>query len=94
MSANISQKTFKNGEVYIGPQINKKKHGLGQLITTHGNKLQGEWLNDKLNGIGMELTACEKYIGEFRNGLRNGLGISTMKGTQMANCWLTRAMTN
>ena len=48
-------------------------HGRGVLIWSDGKKYEGEFLNDKRDGIGRFTWADGRmYIGEWKGGKQNG----------------------
>ena len=53
------------------------KHRKGNLYSKENNKFSydGQWANDKYEGYKTLINNGEKYIGYFKNGVRNGKGI-------------------
>ena len=50
--------------------------GFGVYQHVNGSKYEGNWLNDKQNGQGIEhWKDGARYQGEFVNGMKEGLGI-------------------
>jgi hypothetical protein len=76
---------YVSGSQYDGEWRNNRKHGKGTMRWV--NKQQeytGEWCNDMPNGIGEyhwfgnerkpSAPGTNKFVGSFKNGLRNGIG--------------------
>jgi hypothetical protein len=80
-----------HGYKYYGEWCTNKKntfHGRGMMIYDEGFMKEGMWKDDKMIGYGIEISFLNGfYEGEFKNGLRDGMGIlqelngSTYKGT-------------
>ncbi len=73
------QKKNKNGDIYFGPFIKDKKHGLGVLEYSPKNIDRAYYAenfdNDQINGYGtMKLRDGDIYVGEFENGQFHGKG--------------------
>ena len=50
----------------------------GTYTAVNGDKIVGEWKNDKVHGQGSNTYANgDKYVGEYKDGKRNGLGTFT-----------------
>eukprot|EP00291_Cryptomonas_curvata_P014417 CAMPEP_0172152176 /NCGR_PEP_ID=MMETSP1050-20130122/681_1 /TAXON_ID=233186 /ORGANISM="Cryptomonas curvata, Strain CCAP979/52" /LENGTH=453 /DNA_ID=CAMNT_0012820447 /DNA_START=26 /DNA_END=1384 /DNA_ORIENTATION=- len=67
--------------VYIGEWLKGMMHGLGLLNYEDGEYYIGTWKLDKKDGIGVymwgassQVSAGDKYEGQFRNGLPHGSG--------------------
>ena len=63
--------------VYEGDFVNDKKHGKGKLeYNDNGNKYEGEFNNDDINGYGLyTFKNKHTYKGQFSNGLFHGKGL-------------------
>ena len=71
--------TLSDGSKYSGSFINNKRTGKGVYIWPSGDKYSGIFKDDKLEGVGTYVFGAgpnsgKKYVGEFKNGLRNGQG--------------------
>jgi hypothetical protein len=57
---------YENGDIYIGGVIQGKRSGNGILAYDNNKSIyEGEWLNDKRNGTGNQITQEGKYSGTF-----------------------------
>jgi len=74
---------YNNGMLYEGEWKRNKEHGYGKLMTSDRKKIvyEGEWERGKIAGTGAyyfgssdPLQPDSRYIGEFRENLRNGTG--------------------
>ena len=64
--------------VYVGEEIDGKRHGQGTVTYSNGKKYVGEFKNGKKHGQGTQTWSNgKKYVGEFKNGKRNGQGTMT-----------------
>lgn len=62
----------------IFPRPDGKKHGRGVRVWVSGNKYEGEWLDDQIEGEGsLEMASGGKYTGTFEGGKRNGCGVES-----------------
>lgn len=70
------------GATYVGEYKNGVKHGKGKA-SNHSSYYEGQWVEDKRNGHGIEVTDFGlftiKYDGQWENNLENGNGKMTMK---------------
>ena len=75
-----SKKKYKDGE-YVGELKNGLRDGKGTFYYNENNKYErkiyeGEWKNDRIEGKGeMTWVTGEKYIGDWKNNEKDGLGI-------------------
>ena len=75
-----SKKKYEDGE-YIGELKNGLRDGKGTFYYNENNKYErkiyeGEWKNDRIEGKGeMTWFTGEKYIGDWKNNEKDGLGI-------------------
>ena len=61
---------------YIGQVLNGVPEGKGIMYWNNGDRLEGEWKNDKAEGKGIYYFANgDRYEGDYRNGKREGKGI-------------------
>ena len=68
----------KDKGVYVGEEIDGKRHGQGTVTYSNGKKYVGEFKNGKIHGQGTQTWSNgKKYVGEFKNGKRNGQGTMT-----------------
>jgi hypothetical protein len=68
--------TYSDGDEYVGEWLNSKKHGNG-IFTLSGNKLIGEFIDDRLkNGTYIDKNG-DKYVGGLLSGKPQGYGIYT-----------------
>jgi hypothetical protein len=74
---------YNNGMLYEGEWKRNKEHGYGKLMTSDRKKIvyEGEWERGKIAGTGTyyygssdPIHLGSRYIGEFRENLRNGMG--------------------
>lgn len=57
---------YENGDIYIGEVVQGKRFGNGILAYDNNKSIyEGEWLNDKRNGTGKQVTGEGKYSGAF-----------------------------
>ena len=71
----IITKTYDNGDIYVGPLKDGKKHGKGKYTSPNGFLYLGQFKNDKFHGQGINiLPSGMKYTGEFKNGEWDGKG--------------------
>ena len=57
--------------------VNKNRHGLGVESYPNGDKYEGQFYKDQIEGQGRYLSASgHKYVGEYKNGLKHGRGIN------------------
>ncbi len=73
------QQEYKNGDVYFGPFIKDKRHGLGLLEYSPSNTIiayyTGNFETDQKHGNGTnKLRNGDTYVGEFKNGTYHGTG--------------------
>lgn len=83
---------YNNGDEYKGQWINNKQNGQGKYIVK-GNAIEdGKWSKGKLLDSGKHLETYpnnEKYIGEIKNGKRDGFGIYYFNdGSTYEGAWL------
>ena len=72
------KKVWQNGRVYIGEFKNGLRDGIG-MHEINGNKYEGEWKEDNINGQGKYTFADGKsYEGEFKNNKFHGQGKFTL----------------
>lgn len=67
------------------------KSGWGRMYYADGSIYEGEWYNDKQNGIGLlKLANSNRYEGLWKDGLKNGEGkfIYLDKGQVYTGTWL------
>lgn len=78
---NMSQTVLKDGSIFIGNIRQGKKRGLGQLVNKKTEeKIQAEWKDDKIVGVGLIVTnEGETYLGEIMRNQKNGLGRQELK---------------
>jgi hypothetical protein len=69
--------TYDDGSVYVGEIVERKKHGRGKLNYSNGDRYEGLFVNDIIDGHGTLTQGNIVYIGEFSKGVKCG------KGTQM-----------
>lgn len=50
------------------------KHGKGKYDYHDGDYYDGDWKNDSADGEGTCMFGDEFFVGEFKNGLKNGEG--------------------
>ena len=65
-----------DGNVYFGQFKSGIANGIGHFKTKNGNKFEGYWVDNKLDGFG--IITIEKseqfYSGELKKGSFNGIG--------------------
>jgi len=68
----------KDKGVYVGEEIDGKRHGQGTVTYSNGKKYVGEFKNGKRNGQGtMTYSDGRKYVGGVKNGKWDGQGTFT-----------------
>jgi hypothetical protein len=69
-------------DMYVGGHIQGKRYGYGVCISLNGDKyMEGEWIDDNLQGVGMIGGRDGKvYMGDTRGGQREGVGRVEMGG--------------
>ena len=71
-------KKFDSGNVWVGQQEGKNKHGYGTFTYASGHKYMGEYKNNKRDGNGTYTDANgKKYVGEWKNDQKHGQGTFT-----------------
>lgn len=66
---------YNEGSCYIGDWYNSKRHGNGTYINPSGEKLVGEFKNDRIfNGNGVVIYNDGKFIGSYVNAVKEGKG--------------------
>mmetsp|Transcript_9988 Transcript_9988/g.17867 ORF Transcript_9988/g.17867 Transcript_9988/m.17867 type:complete len:414 (+) Transcript_9988:2-1243(+) len=74
---------YNNGLLYEGEWKRNKEHGYGKLMSSDRQKLiyEGEWERGRIQGTGTyyygssdPLNPGSRYIGEFKENLRHGMG--------------------
>ena len=82
----ISKEITETNGTYIGPRKNGKKEGKGKFEWNDGSIYEGEFHNDKIEGMG-DLTIPDKgtYHGLFKDGKKNGEGIYNFSNGDMYN---------
>jgi hypothetical protein len=76
----VDSKTFENGDEYKGWLEKGKKTRFGQLRQKNGTLIEGEFKNDKLNGVAFTLQPDgTQYTGRFTNGQKQGTGCLNFK---------------
>lgn len=64
------------------------KHGKGKYDYSDGDYYDGDWRNDSADGEGTSMMADEFFIGEFKNGVKNGEGeLTTGEGDVIRAIW-------
>ena len=72
---------FPNGDTYVGEFLKRAdrsvmKHGSGVYTSHTGFKLEGSWIEDKLNGLGRaSFKSGAEYQGSFVNSKFSGEGV-------------------
>ena len=73
---NDSTEVFENGCYYVGQSLNGKKHGKGIIFNKYGNIVyEGDFVNDKKEGIGKMIYKDDYYIGPWVKDKKQGKGI-------------------
>ncbi|XP_044160428.1 radial spoke head 10 homolog B-like [Bufo gargarizans] len=64
---------------YEGDWIHNRKEGWGMQRFPSGNIYEGQWKNNKFHGEGRMrwLSSSEEYMGQWEDGIQNGLGTHT-----------------
>jgi DNA polymerase III epsilon subunit family exonuclease len=91
--------TWKDGASFEGNWINGEITGIGKKVFVDGSTQSGNFLNGKLHGYGTQIFSPtgewkgDNYVGEFVNGIREGLGTYTWSnGTTYSGQWLAGKM--
>jgi hypothetical protein len=79
MDDSICEETviYEDGSIYVGEIVNGKKHGRGKLNYSNGDRYEGVFVNDIIDGYGILTNGNIIYTGEFSVGVKCG------KGSQM-----------
>ena len=65
----------KDKGVYVGEEIDGKRHGQGTVTYSNGKKYVGEFKNGKKHGQGTQTWSDgDKYVGGFKENKRHGKG--------------------
>ncbi len=69
--------TYSDGSVFFGTlSAEFKREGSGVLSFANGDKYEGEFVSDEINGYGTyEYSNGDRYEGNFKNGIINGYGV-------------------
>ena len=72
----MDQVTFEDigNNTYSGYFINGNLCGFGIYSHSSGFNYKGDWRNDLQEGIGIEYWEDSVYIGEFKEGKKEGIG--------------------
>ncbi|RDX95645.1 Phosphatidylinositol 4-phosphate 5-kinase 8, partial [Mucuna pruriens] len=74
----FEEKSFSNGDVYIGEIKGILPHGKGKYTWSDGTVYNGDWADGKMTGKGLiTWPTGAKYEGEFSGGYLHGHGILT-----------------
>lgn len=66
---------YTTGNIYKGPVLNGKPHGLGKVTRPNGSYYEGNFANGFMQGQGKLVTyGGYSYEGEFQNGIARGKG--------------------
>ena len=70
---------YNSGNLYVGMHSNGLRNGLGMFKGSDGGVMLGVWTNgNKIDGHGVEVKSNgDKYIGNFKDGIRSGWGTYT-----------------
>ncbi|KAM7254213.1 hypothetical protein ACFE04_031895 [Oxalis oulophora] len=67
---------YSNGDVYEGEFHKGKCSGSGVYYYSIKGKYEGDWIDEKYDGYGVETWARgSRYRGQYRQGLRHGIGV-------------------
>eukprot|EP00429_Kryptoperidinium_foliaceum_P068942 CAMPEP_0176069450 /NCGR_PEP_ID=MMETSP0120_2-20121206/34677_1 /TAXON_ID=160619 /ORGANISM="Kryptoperidinium foliaceum, Strain CCMP 1326" /LENGTH=1204 /DNA_ID=CAMNT_0017403087 /DNA_START=62 /DNA_END=3673 /DNA_ORIENTATION=+ len=89
---------LRDGSAYVGQWRDNQRHGLGVMFGYGPNgasgqaamptyRYEGEWLNDKPDGIGVQETDDSLYCGRFKNGAFSERGLkSSLRKPGVAGC--------
>ncbi|KAJ7945164.1 Phosphatidylinositol 4-phosphate 5-kinase [Quillaja saponaria] len=73
----ITEKAYKNGDIYTGTILGNVPHGTGKYLWTDGCMYEGEWEGGKPCGKGkFSWPSGATYEGEFKSGRMDGYGTS------------------
>ncbi|KAK7359084.1 hypothetical protein VNO77_01030 [Canavalia gladiata] len=74
----FEEKSFSNGDVYIGKMKGMLPHGKGKYTWSDGTVYEGDWVDGKMTGKGLiTWPSGAKYEGEFSGGYIHGHGTFT-----------------
>ncbi|RZC12842.1 Phosphatidylinositol 4-phosphate 5-kinase 7 isoform E [Glycine soja] len=77
-SERFEERSFSNGDVYIGKIKGMLPHGKGKYTWSDGTVYEGDWVNGKMTGKGLiTWPTGAKYEGEFSGGYLHGHGTFT-----------------
>ncbi|KAG2410392.1 Phosphatidylinositol 4-phosphate 5-kinase [Vigna angularis] len=78
ISYRFEEKSFPNGDVYIGKMKDVLPHGKGKYTWSDGTVYEGDWVDGKMTGKGViTWPRGAKYEGEFCGGYLHGHGTFT-----------------
>ncbi|XP_058104120.1 phosphatidylinositol 4-phosphate 5-kinase 5-like [Magnolia sinica] len=82
---------YSNGDVYEGEFHHGKCSGSGVYYYYMSGRYEGDWVDDKYDGYGVETWARgSRYRGQYRQGLRHGFGVYRFyTGDVYAGEWLS-----
>ena len=76
LNSGLWVQVYSNGDVYEGEFHRGKCSGSGVYYYYMSGRYEGDWIDDKYDGYGVETWARgSRYRGQYRQGLRNGFGI-------------------
>jgi len=82
-SCSLCEKTYSNGQKYVGSWKNDEKNGTGTYTWPNGQKYVGSFKNGDANGTGTwTWPSGQKYVGSYKNGKRHGTGTMTYSNGQ------------
>jgi DNA polymerase III epsilon subunit family exonuclease len=91
--------TWKNGSTYEGNWVEGEMTGGGKSLSADGTIKSGNFLKGQLHGQGTLIFSPsgewkgDRYVGEFINGIREGLGTYTWSnGTTYSGQWIASKM--
>ena len=82
---------LKNNKEYEGQVLNGKPHGRGVCIDKSSGltrKYEGSFIKGKFSGYGTMIQNDSKYVGQFKNFMRHGVGVQYY-GNSNAETWGT-----
>lgn len=79
---------YNDSSKYIGNWQDGKRHNLGVYISKNGDTIDGNWSNNKLEGLVSYVTNSQEYEGYYRNDKKDGFGSLILKnGTMYSGDW-------
>ena len=76
-----------SGDKYTGSFINGVRQGFGTYLWNDGRRYEGEFMENKETGWGTYIHDRTTFRGQFRDGVRHGVGIWTAEEKRWYQIW-------